>query len=72
MGTLSDFIGLPVSIPLGAISLAVASISGVTMELTKTCQKKPAKVTKLTDIVTVVIAVFETSVSKSLNNGKID
>ena len=72
MGTLSAFINLPASIPLGAISLAVASISGVTMELAKTCQKKLAKVTKLTDIVTVVIAVFETSVSKSLNNGKID
>ena len=31
-----------------------------------------SKVTKLYDIVTSVIAVFETSLSKALSNGKID
>ena len=30
------------------------------------------KVTKLTDIITPAIAVFETSLSKALSNGKID
>ena len=72
MATLSTFIGLPVSIPLGAISLAGASISGVTTALTKKYQKKLTKVTKLTDIITSAIAVFETCLSKALRNGKID
>ena len=70
--TLSTFIGLPVSIPLGAISLAGRSVSGVTTALTKKYQKKLTKVTKLTDIVTSAIAVFETCLSKALRNGKID
>ena len=69
---LSNFISLPVNIPLGAISLAGASLSGVTTALTKKYQKKLPKVTKLTDIITSAIAIFETSVSKALNNGKID
>ena len=60
------------SIPLGATSLAGANVSGVTTALTKKYQKKLTKVTKLTDIVTSAIAVFETSLSKALRNGKID
>ena len=72
VATLSTFISLPVSIPLGAISLAGASISGVTTALTKKYQKKLSKVTKLTDIVTSAIAVFEASLSEALSNGKID
>ena len=52
MVTLSTFIHLPVRIPLSAISLAGASVSGVAMALTKKYQKKLVKVTKLTDIVT--------------------
>ena len=40
--------------------------------LTKKCRKKLEKVAKLTDIVTLAIAVFEKSISKALNNGKID
>ena len=72
VATLSTFISFPVSIPLGAISLAGVGLSGVTMALTKKYQKKLSKVTKLTDIVTSAIAIFETSVSKVLNNGKID
>ena len=69
MATLSAFIGLPVSIPLGAISLAGVSVSGIT---TKKYQKKLSKVTKLVNIVMSAIAVFETSLSKALSNGKID
>ena len=60
------------SIPLDAISLAGVSVSDVTTALTKKYQKKLSKVTKLTDIVTSAIAVFETSLSKALSNGKID
>ena len=72
MATLSTFIGLPVSIPLCAISLAGASVSGITTALTKKYQKKLTKVTKLTDIVTSAMAVSETCLSKALRNGKID
>ena len=72
VATLSTFVGLPLSIPLGAISLAGASFSGVTTALTKKYQKKLSKVTKLDNIVRSALAVFETSVSKALNNGKID
>ena len=72
VATLSTFIGLPVSIPLGAISLAGVSISGLTTVLTKKYQKKLSKVTKLTDIITPAIAVFETCLSKALRNGKIN
>ena len=72
MTTLSTFVGLTVSIPLGAISLDGASVSGVATELTSNYQKKLTKAEKLVDIVTLAIAVFETSVSKSLNNDEID
>ena len=72
VATLSTFIGLPVNIPLGAVSLAGVSLSGVTTALTKKYQKKLSKVTKLVDTVTSALAVFETSVSKALDNGKID
>ena len=69
---LSMFIGLPVSIPLGAVSPARVSVSGVARELTKKYQKKLPKVMKLTDIVTSALAVFETRVSKLLNDGRVD
>ena len=72
VATLSTFIGLPVSFPLGAISLLGASFSGLTTAVTKKYQKKLSKVTKLVDNVTSAVAVFETSVSKALSNGKID
>ena len=72
VATLSTLIGLPVSISLGAISLAGASLSGVTTALTKKHQKKLSKVTKLTDIITSAIAIFEVSISKVLSSGKID
>ena len=70
VATLATFIGLPVSIPLGTVSLAWVSVSGVTTALTKKYQKKLTKVTKLTDIITPAIAVFETCLSKALRNGK--
>ena len=72
VATLSMFISLPVSIPLGAVSLAVASFCGMATVLTKRHQKKLAKVTKLTDIIILAIAIFERSLSKALNNGKME
>ena len=70
--TFSTFIGLPVSIPLGVASLTGVIASGIISGLTKKYQKKLTKVMKLTDIITPASAVFETSVSKVLKNGKID
>ena len=72
MATLATFIYLPVSIPLGAISLAGVSVNGVATVLTKKYQKKLTKVTTLTDIIMPALAVFERCVSKALRNGKID
>ena len=40
--------------------------------LTKKYQKKLVKVTKLTNIVTSVTAVLETSISKAFDHGEID
>ena len=54
---LSAFIGLSVSIPLGTVSLAGASVSGVATALTKKYQKKLAKVTTLVDFITSALAV---------------
>ena len=56
--TLSTFIDLPVSIPLGAISLARASVSDVATVLTSKYQKKLTEVTKLVDIITSAITIF--------------
>ena len=66
------FIGLTVNISLGAMSLAGLTVSGLVMVLTKKYQKKLSKITELADIVTLALAVFETSVSKVLNDHKID
>ena len=66
---MSMFISLPVSILLGAVSLAGGSISGMATSLTKKYQEKLKKVTKLVDILTSALAVFETSVSKASENG---
>ena len=48
------------------------SNSGTPMALIKKYQKKLAKVTKLIEIITLALAMFETSVSKVLKDGKID
>ena len=72
VATLSTFIGLPVSIPSGARSLAGTSVSGIATVVTEKYLKKLLKVAKLTDIITLATAVFEINVSKVLNNGKID
>ena len=60
------------SIPLGAVSQAGRNVSGMTMALTMKYQKKLVKVMKLIDIMTLVLAVFKTSISKVLNEGRVD
>ena len=70
VATLSMFTSLLVSILLGAVPLAGASVSGVTTALTSRYEKKLVKVTKLVDIVTSALSVSETSLSKALNNGE--
>ena len=70
--TFATFIGLPVSIPLGAASLTGAIASGIISALTKKYQQKLKKVTKLIDIITPALVAFERVVSKSLKDGEID
>ena len=72
MVTLRTFIGLPMCIPLSVISLAGVSVSGMATALTSKYQKKLVKVMELVDIVTSALAVFETSIFKVLNDGKVD
>ena len=72
VATFATFIGLPVSISLGAASLTGAIASGIISMLTKKYQKKLKKVTKLIDIVTPALVVFERVISGALKNGIID
>ena len=70
--TFATFIGLPVSVALGAASMTGAIASGIILVLTKKYQKKLKKVTKLIDIVTPALVVFERVISGALKNGVID
>ena len=72
VATFATFIGLPVSISLGAASLTGVIASGIISALTKKYQKKLKKVTKLIDIITPALVVFERVVSGALKNGVID
>ena len=72
VATFTTFIGLPVSISLGGASLTGAIASGIISMLTKKYQQKLKKVTKLMDIVTPALVVFERVESKSLKDGVID
>ena len=72
VATFATFVGLPLSIPLGAASLTGAIASGIISTLTKKYQKKLKKVTKLIDIVTPALVVFERVISGALKNGIID
>ena len=72
VATFATFIGLPVSMALGAASLAGVIASGIISTLTKKYQKKLKKVTELIDIVTPALAVFERVISGALKNGVID
>ena len=72
VATFATFIGLPVSIPLGTASLTGATASGIISALTKKYQQKLKKVTKLIDIITPALVIFERVVSKSLKDGVTD
>ena len=57
---------------MGAASLTGAIASRVISKLTKKYQKKLKKVTKLIDIITPALVVFERVISGALKNGIID
>ena len=57
---------------MGAASLTGAIASGIISTLTKKYQKKLKKVTKLIDIVTPALVVFEGLISGALKDGVID
>ena len=70
--SVATFVGLPVSVALGAASLTGVIASGIISTLTKKYQKKLKKVTKLIDIITPASVVFERVISGALKNGVID
>ena len=72
VATFATSVGLPVSMALGATSLTGAIASGIISMLTKKYQKKLKKVTRLIDIVTPALVVFERVISGALKNGVID
>ena len=72
VATFATFIRLPVSMVLSAASLTGAIASGIISMLTKTYQNKLKKVTRLIDIITPALVVFERVISGALKNGVID
>ena len=72
VATFATFIRIPVSAALGAASMTGAIASGIISVLTKKYQQKLKKVTKLIDIITPALVVFERVVSGALMNGVID
>ena len=72
VATFATFIGLPVSMALGAASMTGVIASGIILVLDKKYQKKLKKVIKLIDIVTPALVVFERVISGALKNGIID
>ena len=72
VATFATFIGLLVSVALGAASLTGAIASGIISTLTKKYQKKLKKVTRLIDIITPALVVFERVIYGALKNGVID
>ena len=72
VATFAIFVGLPVSMALGAASMTGAIASGIISVLAKKYQKKLKKVTCLIDIVTPALVVFESVISGALKNGIIN
>ena len=72
VATFAAFVGLPVSMALDAASMTGAIASGIILVLAKKHQKKLKKVTRLIDIVTPALVVFERVISGALKNGVID
>ena len=72
VATFATFVGLPVSMALGAASMTGVIASGIISTLTKKYQKKLKKVTKLIDIVTPALVIFERVISGALRDGIIN
>ena len=72
VATFVTFVGLPVSAALGVASMTGAIAGGRISVLIKKYQKKLKKVTKLIDIATPALVVFERVISGALKNGIID
>ena len=72
VATFTTFIRIPVSTALGAASMTGVIASGIISVLTKKYQKKLKKVTKLIDIITPALVVFQRVVSGALKNGVIN
>ena len=66
VATFTTFVGLPVSMVLGAASLTGVIVSGIISTLTKKYQKKLKKVTCFTEIVTPALVAFERVISGAL------
>ena len=72
VATFATFIGLPVSVALGAASLTGVIASRIISMLTKKYQKKLKKVTHLIDIVMWATVIFDRVISVALKDGIID
>ena len=72
VATFVTFIRITVSAALHVASMTGAIASGIISVLTKKYQKKLKKVTKLIDIVTPALVVFERVISGALKDGIID
>ena len=72
VATFATFVGIPISVALGAASMTGAIASGIISVLAKKYRKKLQKVTRLIDIVTPALVVFERVISGALENGIID
>ena len=66
VATFATFVGIPVSIWVCVASMTGAITSGIILVLAKKYQKKLKKVTKLIDIVTPALVVFERVISGAL------
>ena len=72
VATFATFIGIPVSAALGVASMTGAIARGIISVVTKKYQQKLKKATRLIDIVTPALVVFERAVSAALKNGVIN
>ena len=72
VATFATFVGIPVSISLGVASMTGVIASGIISVLAKKYQKKLKKVSRLIDIVTPALIVFERVISGALKDGIID
>ena len=72
VATFATFVGMPVSMALGAASMTGVIASGIISMLTKKYQKKLKKVTRWIDIITRATVVFDRLISGALKDGIID